>query len=237
MNTPPLSRPRILIAPALAFLVLALPACGPNAGSVREKPIPPESVPESLPLRDHRTAAPQLAPPTDEEVRQTIQRVFGDDILVDRHPRPRFVAGDFNGDGSQDLLVAVKPVKEKLPDINSDVANWIVQNPRHSYAPLRNKRAVVPPPAPNTDKVRPGETLLAVIHGYGPAGWRDPMALQAYLLCDAAGTSFRVSQPSRKLIRDFGAFPDSRDVVAENLGGSAGVLFWTGAAYAWHRER
>jgi hypothetical protein len=152
--------------------------------------------------------------------------VFGGDVQVERRPSTHFVAGDFNGDDSQDLLVAVKPVKERLSDINSNVANWIIQDPRH-HVPPKNKRVVVPPPAAKPEKVRPGETLLAVIHGYGPTGWRDPMALQAYLLRGAAGTSLQVSQPSKKLIHDFGAFPSARDVVSEKLRGSTGVLYWT----------
>lgn len=227
---------RALIPLGLTLLFTSA-GCGPSAGSARERPIAVGDVTSAADVPSHSLGAPPSAPPTDQEVRDAVQRVFAGYVLVDRHSGVHFVAGDFNGDDSQDLLVMVTPVKEKLSDINSEVANWIIQDPQHIYVPPKNKRVVVPPPPPKPERVRSGETLLAVIHGYGPAGWRDPMARQAYLLRGAAGTSFRVSQPSQKLIRDFGVFPSSRDVLAENLRGSAGVLYWTGAAYAWHPEK
>jgi hypothetical protein len=237
MNTERFPLARTLIAVGLALLLFTLLGCGPSASGVRERPIAVADSASEADVSPQRPGASQIAPPTDREVRDTIQRLFGDDVVVDRRPGARFVAGDFNGDASQDLVIAVKPVNEKLSDINNDVANWIIQDPRRTYVAPKNKGVIVPPPMPKPEKVRPGETLLAVIHGYGVAGWRDPMARQAYLLRESAGTGLRISQPSQKLIRDFGVFPSSRDVLAENLRGSLGVLYWTGAAYAWHPEK
>jgi hypothetical protein len=47
----------------------------------------------------------------------------------------------------------------------------------------------------------------------------------------------QVVKPSSELAKDFGEFPSERDVIAENLSGKYGVIYWTGAAYAWHVER
>lgn len=231
------SLPAKLLAAGLVLPLLALAGCGPSAKGARERPIPTADATSVPDVPSTSMGVSKTAPPTDQEVQEAVRRVFGDDLLVDAHPGPRFLAGDFNGDASPDILVAVKPVKEKLSEINSDVANWIIQDPQHAYLPPRHQRIVVPPPVPKPEKVRAGETLLAVIHGYGSEGWRDPMARQTYLLREAAGTALRISQPSKKLIRDFGMFPSSRDVVSENLRGSTGVLYWTGSAYAWHPER
>lgn len=96
---------------------------------------------------------------------------------------------------------------------------------------------LVPPTIPKAQKIHPGEKLLAVIHGFGLAGWRDSMARQAYLLRGAAGISTRVNEASALLIHDFGVFPSRRDVIAERLGETVGVVYWTGATYAWHTER
>jgi len=93
------------------------------------------------------------------------------------------------------------------------------------------------PPSPKPEKVRAGETLLVVVHGYGPKGWRDPLAGQTYVLMQAAGKMLQVVKPSSELAKDFGEFPSERDVIAENLSGKYGVIYWTGAAYAWHVER
>jgi hypothetical protein len=225
---------RALVCFPVALLLCMLPGCSSSAG-VRERPIPLSQ--SNATAHEPAPSKPaQNAPPTDPEVRTAIQRLFGDDVQPESNPGVRFAAGDFNGDASQDLLVAVKPVKEKLPELNSDLANWTIQNPQHTHIPQNRQGVAAEPPPQQPQKVRAGEALLAVIHGYGPAGWRDPMARQAYLLRQAAGTEFRVSQPSKKLIHDFGAFPSARDVLAENLEGSTGVLYWTGAAYAWHKE-
>ena len=176
-------------------------------------------------------------PPTPGEVQATVARVLGSDVFVIGGDKPVALMGDFNGDTYPDLAVAVKPASDKLDDINAELANWLVENPRHSYVAPRNKSTVTLPPSPKPEKVRAGETLLVVVHGYGPKGWRDPLAGQTYVLRQAAGKMLQVAKPSSELAKDFGEFPSARDVIAENLSGKHGVIYWTGAAYAWHVER
>ena len=223
----------------LSFLFVittaGLTACGPGSNRVIEKPISAEVLPAmaaSLP----KSSMVSLAPPTAKDVQDAVHRIFRDDVLVQYGDHPQFVTGDFNGDNSQDLIVEVKASPAKLAEINCEFANWTIQNPRTAYVPPRNQKVVTMPPAPKPEQARAGETLLAVLHGYGSAGWRDGMARQAYLLREAAGSSPKVEQPSARLLHDFGMFPSPQQVVAENLGGKHGVLYWTGATYAWHVE-
>ena len=223
----------ILVPLILAGLSIG---CGPNVTRVAEKPIPGNpstALAAGLPA----DTSAVVGPPTSQDIDNAVDRVFGGDVLVPDPQHPAFLTADFNGDNSQDVIVTVKPRADKLDDINNDVANWTIQNPRKAYLPPKNKKVVTLPPTPKPERIQAGETLFAVIHGYGPAGWRDSMARQAYLLRQAVGTSASVSQPSPGLIRDFGIFPSPRSVIAEDLGGKRGVIYWTGDTYAWHLEK
>jgi hypothetical protein len=214
--------------------LLPLAGCARNAQRVSEQPIAVQVA--SAPNSGEATMS-LAPPPTPGEVQATVARVLGSDVFVIGGDKPVALMGDFNGDTYPDLAVAVKPASDKLDDINAELANWLVENPRHSYVAPRNKSTVTLPPSPKPEKVRAGETLLIVVHGYGPKGWRDPLAGQTYVLTQAAGKMLQVAKPSSELAKDFGEFPSERDVIAENLSGKRGVIYWTGAAYAWHVER
>jgi hypothetical protein len=225
---------RRMVAVAIAALLLLIStACNRSTHRPSEQPI------DSQILNTNTTprAPVTIAPPTPAEIQELIARVLGGNVTLAQGRHSSVLSGDFNGDYYPDLMVAVKPLPNKLEEINSQVANWSVQNPRHSYIPPKNKEVVVLPPIQKPERVRAGETLLLVVHGYGPAGWRDPLATQTYLLRQAAGRSLQIAKPSSALTKDFGEFPSVRDVIAENLNGTRGVLYWTGAAYAWHVER
>jgi hypothetical protein len=134
------------------------------------------------------------------------------------------VVGDFNGDGSQDLAVMVRPSEERSYEINDALRNWVVQDLR-----LQSMR-LVPARSPRVEK---GEALVAVLHGHGPAGWRSPEARQAYLLKNAAmgklGAVRRAgeTQPTSKRP------PLRGDAIVEEVNeGTARFLYWTGARYA-----
>ena len=81
-----------------------------------------------------------------------------------------------------------------------------------------------------------GDTLLAIIHGVGAKGWRNPEAKQTFLLKNGAGSDMTV-----RALKDVPAskgktkLPPLRgDTISETVDGKAGILFWTGAKYAWH---
>ncbi len=193
----------------LVTIVLIWTGCGPQAGTGRERPISAKasqasSSPDQI-FSD--SGEPQATPGTEKEVREAVRRVFGNDVVLGGHERATFVVGDFNGDQCPDLAVAVIATEGKLDDLNNTLANWIVQDPRHAYVPPKTQTVIVPPPMAQMRTIRSGEALLAVIHGYGTEGWRNPMARQAYLLRSAAGQSIHVAEPSPALLRDFGVFP------------------------------
>jgi hypothetical protein len=203
--------------------------CARNSQPANERPI---AIQTSLQQAEAKPS--RAAPPTHEEAQAAVARVLGSDVVPVTGGNSVMLAGDFNGDASADLVLAVKPVPDRLSEINAALANWIIQNPRHSFVPPRDKEVVRLPPGPKAERVKAGETLLVIIHGNGPEGWRDPLAGQTYLLRQATGRGPRVTRAPDTLVRDFGPFPSPRDVIAENLSGGPGVIYWTGAAYAWH---
>jgi hypothetical protein len=176
-----------------------------------------------------------LSPPTLSEVREIIERVYQGAVTVYVRSHKRFIAGDFNGDQSQDIAVVVKPGERRLADINSELANWIIVDAQHATAPAGKRLTQLVQPAPV--KVEPNDLLLAVIHGYGSAGWRAPQARQTYLLKNAVGSDIKLQprETARTAATDQRRLPRLRgDVVIERMAGQTGFLYWTGAKYAWY---
>src|SRR5207302_9609396 len=127
--------------------------------------------------RDHATQTQQastLLPPRLDEVQDVVKRVFKDAALIDTSRNSNFITGDFNGDSSQDIAIVLKPAPGKLSQMNEEFPAWILKDP---FAPNQ----VGMPPL----RVTESEPLLAVIHGYGPNGWRDAQATQTFLLKNA----------------------------------------------------
>ncbi|HEU5237543.1 MAG TPA: hypothetical protein VFU37_10400 [Pyrinomonadaceae bacterium] len=152
-------------------------------------------------------------------------RVFKDSAEIDSKQTPNFLAGDFNGDSSNDLAVILKPASGKLDDLNQEFPPWILRDlfvhPKVGAPPMR---------------INAKEQLLAVIHGYGKNGWRDPQATQTYLLKNAVGPAVKAHTISevesaaqgKKVPRLVG------DLIGESLRGQSGYLYFNGAQYAWY---
>jgi len=215
----------------LATLLLGCKQSGPKNNNNVEKPIPVTAVP----VQKTPEAQPDLppAPPTAADAASALQRIFGGDLVLEQGIRPAFIAGDFNGDDSQDLAVIVRPAPGKLQDLNSELANWIIQDANNYFIPPSGQHTVALPPVASP-KVAEGEELLAIIHGHGPQGWRNASALQAYLVKHAAAT-FVGKSPSiaQKSIRQM-HLPVKTEIIEEIRSNKKGFLFWTGQAYAWH---
>ncbi|HSE19047.1 MAG TPA: hypothetical protein VLB46_18450 [Pyrinomonadaceae bacterium] len=163
-----------------------------------------------------------VAAPKNTEVQAAVKRIFKDAAVVDTNFNPNYLSGDFNGDGSQDLAVIVKPVK--LEEMNQELPPWLVRQPRMNRVERTRLR------------IEKDETLLAVIHGYGANHWRDPEATQTFVLKDVVGNDLKVHSPKdfvtansgRKLPRPQG------DLIGETVKGNPGYLYYAQATYSWY---
>ena len=207
----------------LSLVSLALiSGCARNKQPVAETAPPAyQPTPETPPSPERLASVP--APQT-PEVEQAVKRVFKDLAVVHPDYKSDFLAGDFNGDLSQDLAVVLKPVPEKLADINEEHPPWLLRDPRAPH----NPRAAL--------RVEKDEALLAVIHGYGKNDWRDPEATQTFLLKNVVGSNMRV-QNGMEFVRNFRLKKKPRpqgDLIGETLKGSEGYLYYNAATYSWY---
>lgn len=184
---------------------------------------------------------PDPRPPQPAEIQEAIKRVYGQTVTVESGRAQYFITGDLNGDGAPDLAVVVKPATGMLAELNHELANWLRGDPRKVELPdpkMQTAHARRFPPAPEPVIIEQTDVLLAIIHGYGPTGWRNSQARQSYLLKNAAGKGLKL-QPldeARKMTRNESQPPQLLgDVVRQELDKEQGLLYYTGAKYAWHR--
>ncbi|MDX6575385.1 MAG: hypothetical protein QOE96_1338 [Blastocatellia bacterium] len=224
---------------SLVLFAIALPGCAKQneeAKSVEPAPrvestIEPAARVLALasPTPTPTRASTPSAPPNPTEIRDTVARVFEKAATPDVSRTPGFAVGDFNGDGAEDLAVAIKANEASLGDINNELANWSLEDPRNTPLPSLSNRV---PPSKRAH-VEKGDTLLAIIHGVGAQGWRATEAKQTYVLKNGAGSNL-LAQSSEATRRASHKLPQLRgDVLNETIGGKAGFVFWTGAKYAW----
>jgi hypothetical protein len=175
--------------------------------------------------------------PAFPDVQDAVARAYGDAVTAETGRPPSFIVGDFNWDGADDLAVIVRPVVSRLPAINSDVANWVLEDPmKVRLLDFLPRRASLPPPT--RVAVQADEPLLAVIHGLGPDGWRSRQISHFYLLHNAGASALRrwsragfyaaTSKAARKLHTVRG------DVIGETRGRTQGFLVYAGGKYAWY---
>jgi hypothetical protein len=160
--------------------------------------------------------------PKQSEVQEAIKRVFKDAAVVDTNYNPSFLAGDFNGDGSQDIAVVVKPVN--LDEMNQELPPWLVRQPRSNRIDRKQVH------------IEKNDTLLAVIHGYGANHWRDPEATQTFVLKDVVGNDLKVHSPTDFVTVNSGRkLPHPRgDLIGETVQGNQGYLYFAQATYSWY---
>lgn len=212
---------RTLISSLLIVPALMLCACSSTSkrAVAEAPPAAYQATPESTPVQ---LAQSLIAAPKDSEVQAAVKRVFKDAAVVDSNYNPSFLSGDFNGDGSQDLAVILKPVNLDL--MNQDLPPWLVRKPRTNKVD------------PTRIRIEKDESVLAVIHGYGANHWRDPEATQTFVLKDVAGNNLKVHSPKdfvtansgRKLPRPQG------DLIGETVSGNPGYLYYAQATYSWY---
>jgi hypothetical protein len=224
---------RILCIALACALSAACADSPPHQIAVAEAPPPaPEAAAPTEAAED--AGAREIPPPDAAEVRGAVERIFKGAVTIVPARESQFAVGDFNGDNSQDLAVAVSPTPGRLGELNDELANWIVKDP---FAPAS---AGVPyNQARRRVLVEESDTLLVVIHGYGAEGWRDAQATQTYVLKDGAGERIKArAQKAALASGEEGRLPRLLgDVIDETVGGRAGFLYYNGAHYLWYDPR
>jgi hypothetical protein len=173
---------------------------------------------------------PKLPPPKPAEIEDAVRRVFKDAAVLDTSQATSFLVGDFNGDHSQDIALVLKPVTGKLSELNQEYPPWMLKDPFNPTLPPQLRKEPL--------RVEENDTLLAVIHGFGPKGWRNPEATQTYLLKKAVGKEMR-SQPARATLAAYAGKKTPAlmgDTIFELLADRPGFLYYSGATYAWLRS-
>jgi hypothetical protein len=232
MSSRTFSLARVLCLASACALCTACAGSPPQRRVVAEAPPP---VADATPDVAEAAVARELPPPDASEVRGAVERVFKGAVTAGTAREPYFTVGDFNGDDSQDLAVAVTPAPGRLGELNDELANWIIKDP---FAPAL-KGSSLYGEASRRVLVEEADTLLVVIHGFGAEGWRDAQATQTYVLKDAAGDRIEsraqkaalASGEEGKMPRLYG------DVIAETVSGRAGFLYYNGAHYLWYDPR
>jgi hypothetical protein len=203
---------------AIAIAAFLLTSCSRSQqATVEAAPPAYHPVPETV------VAETPKLPAKINEVEDAVKRVFKEAARIDTARDPSFVAGDFNGDHSQDIAVVIRPTATGLTELNQEFPAWIIKDPfvTQMTAPLH---------------VEQNEVLLAVIHGYGTNDWRDPQATQTFLLKNAVGPGMEVQKEKAFLDANVGKkLPQLQgDMIATVLHGSKGCLYYTGPTYAWY---
>jgi hypothetical protein len=226
----------------LAGASIVLSGCAkpeePIVANVEQQPAPeklPQGVPEPLKPED----LPSLPPPVLAEIEDAVKRVFDEAAVIDDKDNASFLISDFNGDVSPDLAVILKPVEGKLAEINREFPKWILRDPLAELLPRPVVVSNNSLGAGQQTRIERNDSLLAIIHGHGPKGWRDPEATQTYLLKSVVGKGMN-AQTSREVIRARKGeeIPQlTGDVINQTLGGQAGFLYYTGWSYSWYDRK
>lgn len=234
----------------LAVILVSLGLCGcakPPSPPIVEQPPPPQA-PAAISLPPQGSEAPKLPPPKLEEVQAAVKRIFKDAVVIDTSRKTNFLVGDFNGDLSQDLAVILKPAPGKLSALNQEFPNWLAREPIKELLLPKSKilaqpiaaRASSSPAAGQTVRFEQGDVMLAIIHGSGPKGWRDPEATQTHLLRDVVGTDMKTLafKTAAQAYKGTKPFPDIYgDLIQQTLIGQSGFLHFTGGVYAWYDQK
>jgi len=180
-----------------------------------------------------------LPPPKPEDINDVLERAYQKAVAPDKSLQPAFVVGDFNGDGSEDLAIAVKPDDKMLAEINNELANWVLENPRNISLPGALSNPQTPADEKKPVRAIKGELMLAIIHGVGSQGWRNPEAKQTFLLKNAVGSDMTTQTLNTlRTGKDKQRLPPLRgDGIRETVGGKSGLILWTGAKYGWYSQR
>jgi len=231
-------KPLLLCLLAACVLSAACQESAGTGGNSSPQPSPPPVANATTPAATPAEVQPitEAKPATNAEARASLERVYKRAVAVDESRPDSFVTGDFNGDGSGDLAVAVKPDRDMLGEINSDFTNWIIADPRAAI-PFEPNGMKQPPPPAGPVKIEQSDALLAIVHGHGTVGWRSPQATQSYLLKGVAAQGLRAvpgrDYPPALVVRK--NLTPKADIISGKLAGADGFLYWSRGKYVWHK--
>lgn len=227
------------------WTITALIGCAkPPAQPLKEEPVPLDSAAFKPPPPPPEM--PALPPPTLEQVQEKVKRIFKDAVVIDATRTPNFLDGDFNGDKSRDLAIVLKPAPGRIAELNQEFPNWLAREPVAALlAKSKPLARPIPKQMPNasagqTVRFEQSDILLAIIHGYGPNGWRDAEATQTHLLRNVVGADMRIQsyKDAAKAYKGIKPFPSIYgDLIQETLVGQSGFLFFAGSIYSWYDPR
>jgi len=230
----------------IAFLVLIGCAKTTAVQPVAEQPpAPTPAASVVLPAQQQPVDTTKLPAPALEQVQATVNRIFQDSVTIDSSHNPSYFVGDFNGDQSQDLAVILKPVSARLPFLNQEFPTWIAREPLKQVLLPKSKamanasiaRGNEDPASGQTIRFAANDALLAIVHGYGEKGWRDPESTQTHVLRDVVGDDIRLLSRASvaKAYKGIKPFPSIYgDLIQETLIGQAGFLHFAGGMYEWY---
>ena len=101
----------------LVFVSSFLISCTETGTKQARLEAPPPSIATPSPTAPAQQT-PEVGAPDLSKVQEAVRRVFKDRVTIDTTHKPNFIAGDFNGDLSLDIAVAIKPADGKLSEIN-----------------------------------------------------------------------------------------------------------------------
>src|SRR4029450_12905527 len=189
-------------------------ACGKSRSQVAEAP------PAYQPPPPPTVQVPTVVAPKLNEVQEAIHRVFKGAAILDSNTKPGFIAGDFNGDATQDIAVVIKPAPGKVDSMNEEYPAWLLRDP---FSSEDTKSSSL--------RVAENEALLAIIHGYGANDCRDPQSTQTFLLKNAVGTNIEVEGGKDFVKANRGKkLPLIKgDVIGQVIRGTSGYIYYSTA--------
>src|SRR6266403_1081838 len=114
----------LLLGTLLMSASFLISACGKTNEEARSSEPPPKAeqpVVSNNPLLPLMSPTPTASPsrktgppPSPSEIKDTLARIFEKSATADASRNPGFAVGDFNGDGSDDLAVAVTVSEKSL---------------------------------------------------------------------------------------------------------------------------
>jgi len=209
---------RLLSLSVVIVICLFITACSKSKPQVAEAP-PAYQPPPPATVQMPTVLAPKL-----NEVQDAIQRVFKGAAVLDSSSEPGFVAGDFNGDATQDIAIVIKPAPGKLDSMNEEYPSWLLRDP---FTPEDAR--------PSSLRVTENESLLAIIHGYGANDWRDPQATQTFLLKNVVGANMEAQAGKEFIKANHGKKmpPIKGDLIGQILRGNHGYIYYSTGTYRW----